>query len=82
MEEGESCVGLTLQAAWATATGGNPNTLISRQDASGGVGGTVSLPVPSSPSSSGHCFLTVRYGRSGEKIEDGEGAIKNEVDEK
>lgn len=30
-----SFVGLTFQAAWATATRGNPNTLISHQEAGG-----------------------------------------------
>lgn len=38
IEEGESSFGLTFQAAWATATGGNPNTSINRQEG-GGVGG-------------------------------------------
>lgn len=32
MDEGGSSAGLTYQAAWATATRGNPNTSISRQE--------------------------------------------------
>lgn len=83
MEQGESSVGLIFQAAWATATRGNPNTSISHQK--GGVGGggglTLSLYIlfwPPPPPSQGTAFSQVQQ----EEAEDGRRTVENQVDGK